>query len=193
MTTDTYAAAADTASVLDDGYLPASYNTPEPELSEQVEDDASEREPIRRRKSGGRRGGVRRAVERALVVSALDKATISLLAQTLDVDLDKSGGDGVADVAIASLEASGDARSTLSLLVQMIDADDMEAASIATGLALEKTALKRIWTALRTLDDSLSVGPPSRPSQAGLALARSARKLGAAKQKTLSKALEVLG
>jgi hypothetical protein len=133
---------------------------------------------------------VRQAVERTLAVFALDDAAVTVLCAALDVTPGGPGDQVVADVAVASLESGEAARSTLSTLAGILDADDMEAASIATGLAMERPAFKKLWTVLGVLDTGLG-NPPSQPAQAGLAAARSIRKLSAQQRKTLAAARKV--
>jgi hypothetical protein len=141
---------------------------------------------------GRKTSPVRQAVERALLVATLDAPTIELLSVALDLDRDATSGAGLAEVAVASIEAGDTARSTLACLDQILGADDMEAASIATGLAVERAPFKRLWTVLGVLDTALAPNPPARAAQAGLAAARSIRKLGAAQRKTLGAARRAL-
>lgn len=139
-------------------------------------------------KAGRKTSPVRQAVERALLVATLDAPTIELLSVALDLERDTTSGAGLAEVAVASIESGDTARSTLACLDEILGADDMEAASIATGLAVERAPFKRLWTVLGVLDTALATNPPARAAQAGLAAARSIRKLGAAQRKTLGAA-----
>ena len=139
-----------------------------------------------------RRGSaLRRSVERTLAIARLDAPTLGVLAAALDVEIPRGSDSSLADLAVASLEDPGLARSTLSTLVELVTVADLEAGVIATGMASERAAFKRLWAVLRTLDPSLPSGAPSRAVQAGLAAARSARALPDAKRKALRTALGV--
>ncbi|MHB1974099.1 MAG: hypothetical protein ACYCR4_07390 [Acidimicrobiales bacterium] len=150
--------------------------------------DRSASKPIQ--KPARKASPVRQAADRTLAVFALDDAAIAVLCAALDVTPGGPRDHLVADVAVASLESGEAARSTLSTLAEILDADDMEAASIATGLAMERPAFKKLWTVLGVLDTALG-SPSSQPAQAGLAAARSIRKLSAQQRKTLAAARKV--
>ena len=140
-----------------------------------------------------RRGSaLRRSVERTLAIARLDAPTLGVLAAALDVEIPRGSDASLADLAVASLEDPGLARSTLSTLVELATVADLEAGVIATGMASERAAFKRLWAVLKTLDPSLPAGAPSRAVQAGLAAARSASALPDARRKALHKVAEVL-
>jgi hypothetical protein len=165
--------------------------------SDQRMPTASDRGARRSRRSGlrsGRRGSaLRRPVERALALTRLDGTTIGVLAAALDVDADPGNDESLADLAVASLEDAALARSTLRTLTELMTVDDLEAGVIATGMVTERTAFKRLWAVLGTVDPSLPSGVPSRAVHAGLAVARSTRELPDAKRQALLSAHEVLG
>ena len=162
--------------------------------------DAGSRPPAGvagRHRPGGvrpvRRGSaLRRPVERTLAIARLDAASLGVLAAALDVEVPRGSDSSLADLAVASLEDSGLARSTLATLVELTAVPDLEAGVIATGMAGERAAFKRLWAVLGTLDPSLPSGAPSRAMQAGLAAARSARALPDARRTAIQKVAEVL-
>lgn len=155
-----------------------------------------ERASRRSRRNGSRtshRGGaLRRPVERTLAIARTDATTLGVLAAALDVELARGSDAFLAELAIASLEDAGMARSTLATLLDLLSVDDLEAGVLATGMVAERAAFKRLWAVLKTLDPSLASGAPTRAVQAGLAVARSARALPDAKRKALRAAAEVL-
>lgn len=154
---------------------PTQNDSPDPDSSNGSNNDPE------RKTDRARRALIRRAVVRTIEVGALGSDVTIPLAAVLSV------GDptDITALTLACLEADRADREVLRTLTAIVEADDMEAAVLATELAAQRRSFKAAWSLLEALGSPMGASPPAAQARAGLALARVAKGLSVSQRSSL--------
>ena len=123
---------------------------------------------------------VRKHVETTLAIVAMSDRQRTILEAAL-------GGEhrGIADLATAAIEAGAKGIAAITALLEVADADPIEAGILATELTDMKAVFKAAWSVLVALHADVPATPPPGPAKAGLRLARAVQALSKETRKEL--------
>ena len=115
---------------------------------------------------------VRKHVETTLAIVAMSDRQRTILEAAL-------GGEHreIADLTTAAIEAGAKGIAAITALLEVADADPIEAGILATELTDMKAVFKAAWSVLVALHADLPATPPPGPAKAGLRLARAVQAL----------------
>jgi len=133
---------------------------------------------------------LRHQVGLTLSVASMTVAKRELLAVAAS-----SSSEDITNLVVDTLKGEAEVRGVLSSVLEVADADPMEAGILATVLATNnKTTFRTAWRVLIELGGLLPSSPPASPAHAGLALAKAAQVIDdAAKSGLLRSLLRELG
>jgi hypothetical protein len=132
---------------------------------------------------------LRHQVSLTLSVASMTVAKRELLAVAAT-----SSSEDVTNLVVDTLKCESEVRGVLSSVLEVADADPMEAGILATVLATEnKTTFRTAWRVLIELGGQLPTSPPASPAQAGLAYAKAAQVIDDAAKTGLRSLLRELG
>jgi hypothetical protein len=128
---------------------------------------------------------LRHQVSLTLSVASMTVAKRELLAVAAS-----SSPEDIANLVVDTLKGESEVRGVLSSLLEVADADPMEAGILATVLATnDKTTFRVAWRVLIELGGELPSSPPASPAQAGLAYAKAAQAIDDATKTGLLRSL----
>lgn len=123
---------------------------------------------------------VRKHVETTLAIVAMSDRQRTILEAAL-------GGEHreIADLTTAAIEAGAKGIAAITALLEVADADPIEAGILATELTDMKAVFKAAWSVLVALHADVPATPPPGPAKAGLRLARAVQALSKETRKEL--------
>jgi hypothetical protein len=178
-----------------DDELDDEQGAPEPEALSQPQGSTAHGKTAADDKTGRRprrASGAKRAVERALAVTHLDRRQRELLSRVLGEKGYNDSDEAIVRLVLSSLEPSSQAGQALSQLAHIAKSDPLEAGVAAMELASDRGFLTAAWAALSFLGVANSSSAPGTTAKAGLALAKAAQSLPQPAMTDLKKLLAVI-
>ncbi|MHB8319950.1 MAG: hypothetical protein ACYDEP_12105 [Acidimicrobiales bacterium] len=152
----------------------SSLDSPEVDPDFQAFVDVAEK-PVRKKRAARQprpKSTVKRHVEITLAVAAMHERQRFILAMAVGVE-----NKEVLDIATAVIETGAKGIAPISALLNIANADPIEAGVYATELAEAKPTFKAMWRILAELAPDIAETPPVNSAKAGLRLAKAVKAL----------------